>query len=415
MGRGGSFAAFVLLFFGLSAVNMLKMTRILTDFSIKLRTMKSSKASTFAMDGSVANVSSYSLTGDSLGYPTTQEYAANNQTTLCTRQEIIHGAWSPIQKLRPPYIPRNEHLRCYSEEAYTETPWDTYQWQPESTTCKFSEWNSTDFCSVMSFGTILIAGDSLSWEQYSSLGQLLGLRIRQSSQWDSKENQENHIQFGCNRQTRLVFRRDDLLTNLTGAIKEAFPQVIVINRGAHYQSDSALVSGIHQNIKDIKEWKEKCNDYGLKCHLFWRTSVPGHPLCSQTNFTQPINDLAEMETWIGNRSNYNEHTIKYHWYDYQHQNNLALDILRQGLGDDSFEVLDAYYLNVLRPDEHRAQKGDCLHNCYPGKMDVYNQLLLHYLRVQRTQGDVDYLTYLFAEAHADTMASNNATQGTQLL
>ena len=80
--------------------------------------------------------------------------------------------------------------------------------------------------------------------------------------------------------------------------------------------------------------------------------------------------------------------------DYQRQNNLILEILRQGLGDDGFEILDAYYLNVLRPDEHRAHQGDCLHNCYPGKMDVYNQLLLHYLRAQRTADDVDYLKRL---------------------
>ena len=49
--------------------------------------------------------------------------------------------------------------------------------------------------------------------------------------------------------------------------------------------------------------------------------------------------------------------------------------------------MDAYYLNVLRPDEHRAHQKDCLHNCYPGKMDVYNRLLLHYVRMRRSRYD----------------------------
>ena len=30
------------------------------------------------------------------------------------------------------------------------------------------------------------------------------------------------------------------------------------------------------------------------------------------------------------------------------------------------EIINAYYLNILRPDEHRT--GECLHLCFPGKM-----------------------------------------------
>jgi hypothetical protein len=49
---------------------------------------------------------------------------------------------------------------------------------------------------------------------------------------------------------------------------------------------------------------------------------------------------------------------------------------------------------MLRPDEHRAHQTDCLHNCYPGKMDVYNHLLLHHLTMQRTVEDVQQLQTL---------------------
>jgi hypothetical protein len=60
----------------------------------------------------------------------------------------------------------------------------------------------------------------------------------------------------------------------------------------------------------------------------------------------------------------------------------------------SVTIIDAYELNMLRPDEHRAHQADCLHNCYPGKMDVYNQLLLHHLTMQRTAEDVQQLQTL---------------------
>jgi hypothetical protein len=127
--------------------------------------------------------------------------------------------------------------------------------------------------------------------------------------------------------------------------------------------------------------------------------VPGHPQCDQPDmaFDAPVNDLAQMEAFVGNRSLYDNRTILYHWYDYQHQNLLVEDLLTRELSppnqqdDTALQILDAYYLNLRRPDQHRAHQGDCLHNCYPGKMDVYSQLMLHYLRQQRKKQDIDEL------------------------
>lgn len=36
-------------------------------------------------------------------------------------------------------------------------------------------------------------------------------------------------------------------------------------------------------------------------------------------------------------------------------------------------------------------QGDCLHNCYPSKMDAYSILMLHYLKQQRTDQDIQAL------------------------
>ena len=247
---------------------------------------------------------------------------------------------------------------------------------------------------------IQVIGDSLSFEHYRSLGHLLGIHISQFSQHKSKEEQGNIVNYVCRKQTRIVYRRDDLLLNVSHAIfkQKTFPQVIVMNRGAHYQNDTMLMSGMEKVVVALNDWKSQCEIFNITCHLLWRTSVPGHPNCEKNDFKRPVNNIHAMEALINNRSNYDNRTIEYHWFDYQRQNQMVVDMLsrqqsfsQQALTPFFLEIMDAYYLNVLRPDEHRTHQGDCLHNCYPGKMDVYSQLLLHFLKTQRGQSDIDSL------------------------
>ena len=323
---------------------------------------------------------------------------------LCSRDEIREGSWEPVFLDAPPYFPKTVHLQCYPESEYKSGKWThTYEWVPAAASankCDFSEWNRDDFCRLMKRATILVIGDSLSFEHYRSLGHLLGIHISQFSQHKSKEEQSNIVNYVCRKQTRIVYRRDDLLSNVRHAIFEenTFPQVIVMNRGAHYQNDTMLMSGMGKVATALNDWKLKCENFNITCHVLWRTSVPGHPNCANNNFNHPVNNIHAMEALINDRSNYNNRTIKYHWFDYQHQNKMVVDMLtkQQNLLHKTstpffLEIMDAYYLNILRPDEHRAHQGDCLHNCYPGKMDVYNQLLLHFLKMQRGQGDVESL------------------------
>lgn len=226
----------------------------------------------------------------------------------------------------------------------------------------------------------------------------MGIHISQFSQHKSKEEQENIFNYVCRKQTRIVYKRDDLLSNVTQAIFKSgsFPQVIVMNRGAHYQNDTKLMKGMEAVVEEIALWKLQCEAYNITCHLLWRTSVPGHPNCE--TFHAPVNDLQAMEVMINDRDNYNDVTMKYRWFDYQRQNKMVVDMLTNHpvfLQDEKesppffLEIIDAYYLNILRPDEHRFHQGDCLHNCYPGKQDVYSQILLHFLKQQRTQRDID--------------------------
>jgi hypothetical protein len=307
---------------------------------------------------------------------------------FCTRDQIVEGKWVDTQLEEPPYITPTVHLRCYPKEAYTEGIWNTYKWSPNDKTsrkCEFTKWRSQTFCTMLQQATVMIAGDSLSWEHYSSLVQLLGLHTHQGYQHQSHELQMNVGQTVCDGNTRIVYRRDDKLQNLTAAIAHDFPTVLVLNRGAHYVNDTELLQDIRHNIKEVQTWLYDCEALDVKCHFYWRTSVPGHPHCSANE--KPAKSLAEMEARVAEMSNYDNHTINYHWYDYQHQNLLVLKELQAS--ELPYQIIDAYPINMLRPDEHRSHQGDCLHNCYPGKQDVYNQLLLHFLRMERTTQDVD--------------------------
>ena len=324
---------------------------------------------------------------------------------LCRQAQIRYGEWVPQELDKPPYVSRNKHLRCYPDEAYEGKPWKSWAWMPFDKKCSLTEWNAASFCNLMEKVTISIMGDSLSWEQYSSLLQLLGEKVRQSDQHKSKSENRNHIQSACNANTRFIFRNDPRLEHISDSIRSDFPLVIVLNRGAHYTNDTALLTGIRKNIDELHEWQNTCRRMGLRCHLYWRTTVPGHPRCTIFNETSPVNDLHGMEERIQNLENYDNVTINYHWHDFARQNDLILDELNaSGL---EYNVIDGYHLNILRPDEHRSHDGDCLHNCYPGKMDVYNQLLLHFLRIERTEYDIQSLLQKYEQAKSRAIEEKN--------
>jgi hypothetical protein len=109
-----------------------------------------------------------------------------------------------------------------------------------------------------------------------------------------------------------------------------------------------------------------------------------------------------MEAHIANISLYSKFGRgKFHWWDFAHQNSLAVETLREKLVDNSsigsgdamvMDVMPAYEINILRPDQHtlsnRTDEIDCLHNCaLAGKTTVYNQLLLHLMKLRKQSRD----------------------------
>jgi hypothetical protein len=373
---------------------------------------------------------------------------------FCSREEIIQGKWVPVWLPKAPYITPVTHLRCHPKEYYQQSPFPSYEWvvansitekkndydddSSASHPCLFSSFSPISFCQMTQHAHILIAGDSLSWEHYSSLVQLLGVQTHQGFQHQSKAFSQPIGHAVCDGNTKVWYYRDDKLqklhemlvpttatTNnnsqlLPNALNNEFtsglvPNILVLNRGAHYTNDTALVDDLRtKTFPAVQRWLQRCREiYGEQhCHFLWRTSVPGHAKCdsNQTMFEKPLNRLSTVEAHIQRLSNYNERSINYHWQDYQHQNKLVINLLQEFFPESkdskNMMILDGYYLNVLRPDEHRAHQGDCLHNCYPGKMDVYSRWLLH---------AIQYNLQKYRQQHYQGQASKENTTSTTIL
>jgi hypothetical protein len=322
---------------------------------------------------------------------------------LCNRDEIRKRFWKKhVYQDGLAYDPKQvpqlaDNTRCHMD-VDANGAWHTWRWVPSNSTdavvgnqgCEMTRWNKSEFCSLMhdyyttstkstnttttngtgAIPTILITGDSLSSEHYISVVGLLGMP-KTDHPASFKAMHGGIISLACNGTFQLAHNRRNILEKLGQDLYRRKPTIVVFNRGAHYENDTILEQGIRRNIADLNKWQKGwCVQTGTPCRLFFRTTAPGHRNCSQ--FTEPVNDAVSMEEHDAQSDTYN-------WYKYQHQNKLMLSWFdKAGL---DYQVIDAYDLLLLRPDNHLNPDKDCLHNCMPGKPDVYNELLLHYLKL----------------------------------
>jgi hypothetical protein len=321
---------------------------------------------------------------------------------LCSRDEIRKGFWEKHVYQEglaydPNQVPQlHANTRCHFD-VDTNGAWHTWRWVPFNSTdavvgnqgCEMTRWNKNEFCSVMrdhyttsstktnttttttAIPTILITGDSLSSEHYISVLGLLGMP--KGDHPASFKAMHAGIQaLACNGTVQLAENRRNQLEKLGKDLTNRKPTVVVFNRGAHYVNDTILEQGLRRNIVDLKKWQKGwCVQTSTPCRLFFRTTTPGHRNCSQFN-NEPVNDVAYMEEFVAQSDIYN-------WSKYKHQNELMLSWFdKAGL---DYQVIDGYDLLLLRPDSHMEPDRDCSHNCLPGKPDVYNELLLHYLKL----------------------------------
>ena len=309
---------------------------------------------------------------------------------LCTREQIQNGQWHRLTLDKPPYIPpfNNPYLMCGSVERYHQDHFDTWEWRPHddnnnnnnnnNTSCEFMKWDKDLFCQLIHGENMVIVGDSLSEEALYDMSELLHIRYSSDDFVGGPRYNWTHA-CGDNYKFAIHFRRDDYLQpqKVKWELSSKMPLIAVLNRGAHFVNDDSLMEQINETIGYVREWQSQCDELDKHCLLIWRTSVPGHPNCHSYKQLPDNVTLLQMEALI----QANRQSRKYHWHEFQRQNLLIEQALKES--NVRYQILDAYYINIVRPDDHRYSMNDCLHTCLGSKLDVYAQIILHYLRQLR--------------------------------
>jgi hypothetical protein len=304
---------------------------------------------------------------------------------LCQRVQLRDGRWIRDVNLTVPYAPGAVTKSAYCNTRDNGSGFDPYQWHQgaaDSSSCEFQEgFNTALFCDLMQNAVILFIGDSLTFEQYGSLVALMGGKVSEALKWrciyKAKEDL-SIVQNVCGeKNTTLVYHFSAYLDDIDKVLNETFPTALVMNRGAWLQNGVHDLKGADQALHHVHKWQQDCLEQNLPCPFFYRTSPPGHVNCA--NFTEPENNITIMEEYVAQNP-------AYQWETFRHENELFLQKLE--LSELAYEIIDGYEIGIRRPDDHKQQASDCLHNCNPGVPDAYNRILLHYLRLHRTPADI---------------------------
>lgn len=295
---------------------------------------------------------------------------ANQLKQLCPIGEIKKGRWINATYNVPPYTPmRGEVQQRTCRDFKVDKIFHTYEWEPDavhSKGCVFKIWNKTSYCEIMKNKTVAIVGDSVSMDHYLSLTHLLGVPRAAPRARPKDRLITSRV---CGNTSTLIGKRDFYLRSLNDVVREHSPDVMVLNRGLHYEDDSTLISHMNQTLfPQLMDWQESCRLKSKDCYLVWRTTVPGHPNCTQ--FTEPATSVETMEELVRARGNDNG----YNWDKMSVQNELVLEAFK--LSNIIYEVMDAYHTNILRPDLHDG--NDCAHTCLPND-NTYASFLHHML------------------------------------
>jgi len=141
---------------------------------------------------------------------------------------------------------------------------------------------------MMKNAVILFIGDSITWEMYASLVHLTDGHVHKRVL-----NRDQHRKIaivinvcGDNHVT-LIYRWNNQLNNegtsvaIENMLNETFPTMIVLNTGAHYQSDILYHERMDHALDLIAGWQSMCQDRNLPCPFFWRTTPPGIINCKK--------------------------------------------------------------------------------------------------------------------------------------
>jgi hypothetical protein len=152
-----------------------------------------------------------------------------------------------------------------------QVPWITYDWVPEnSDSCQMVPWNATQFCEIMHGKTLAVVGDSINLELRNSLFFMLGGNAERNLPPES-------LKLVCDKSMKLYFLRDDNLEkfryvlNKTGGVID----VLVINRGAHYQTDDLVLPSLKNFTREVIDYQQHMRVFTTNRYAYF--GEPLHP------------------------------------------------------------------------------------------------------------------------------------------
>ena len=307
---------------------------------------------------------------------------------FCSRQQIKEGHWKIVERETTPYVSQEPWERtCYEKgpnsgdldkQTFVDTEWEV----EDSSGCVYKQWDLDQFCRLAFNQTIAFWGDSLMWQQYHSLHYL------SNATWIINK-QTGQLSKTCDGTTTLYWRRDNFINakGMDGFLKLYDPDVVIMNRGAHYRNDATFTNELNATLERSLRWQRDCDQRKndpRKCLLFWRTTAPGFPNCNQVPGPLSKSNISIAEGWVQNSDNewYTAGRKQYNWWHFASQNALVENLMQSYTRNHNLRVrfLDFYEMAMLRPDHH-ISKNDCLHWCLPGPMDATAALLLHEFQV----------------------------------
>jgi len=148
-----------------------------------------------------------------------------------------------------------------------------------------------------------------------------------------------------------------LLVDMAAAVDHGF-DIVVLGGGAHFDDPVLYQKTLDKVVDAIQARRKKPNPP----QFLWKT-VSGAG-CGKVN---------DGVTPLGT-----EQARHYHWTTFKRYDRMA----RQNMTEVNVPIVDMNML-YLRGDAH--PRGDCLHFCTPGPVDVFAQVLSHMLSLQSTE------------------------------
>lgn len=256
--------------------------------------------------------------------------------------------------------------------------WGDYCWEPND--CALRKFSRHRFCHMLQHHSILIIGDSTQYLFYQSFFKEIEINGEPAEQYDRQASRSI-----CNSTVTLKFLRNDQLIPSFPADANLFYlfydwtlivdnfDIIVVQKGCHVIDHEEFRN--YTELGAIEFGKRLNNTNKL---LVYRTTPQPHPYCDMNDVpaTRVIESSRDI-VFVGfdEESKYND----FKWYLIPQRDERSIATYKHHICSDNIVVMDVAPMTSLRPDGHRADRGDCLHYYLPSVVDSWVHVLYNIL------------------------------------